>query len=560
VRSPDISGCPLTDRAGPGGLDGDAANILALRQAGHAAALAPEREHRNAAERHDDRERIDLIQLGRQERSHWGMAATLRGIEAVRGACFTRRRLRGMDVLLDGMRIYGEALGQGTAVPGVDGLWRHVFNAWIDLSDRHRGRHDLELRFFADDGDVRIHHERIVIGAPLDERRANSDAVLTLPPGDGPLEARIAAQPTMVRPARRPPPAPTTRTVLVQRLDQLGDLAVSVPALLRLRTLFGSARLVGLVTPANADLARTLALFDDVVVTEFPDGNGAGDRTMALADQVALRERLAAYAFDIAIDLSESGASRALLPLSGAPFLYGFGSGEFSHLSAQVEGYTHDRSNRHETVSHATKLMALVEWLATLFGQHAVVVRRPDLDKARLARFGIGAGDRYVVLHDGARLPFTRWPHYARLADMVRARTDLRVVLITDDPARDPDDDGIIRIGGRIAFDDFDALLSYCEAFVGNDSGPKHLASLRGVRVLSLHMARSNWNEWGQDAEGVILSRKLPCAGCLIARDPGLCGKGFACITDIPPHDVLGALQDLLREPLGCADAGANLS
>ncbi|WP_184075227.1 glycosyltransferase family 9 protein [Sphingomonas prati] len=467
-----------------------------------------------------------------------------------------------MDLLLDGIRICCVALDRGTHVPGSDRLSRHVFNVWVDFGDLTSGRHDLELRFFDDDdtASVRTHHERVVVATPLDEATfANSDAVLHLPPGDGPLETRVAARPTMVRPARRPPLLQPPRAVLVQRMDQLGDLAISVPALLRLRALFPDARIVGLVTPANADLARTMTVFDDIVVAEFPDGTGAGHRVMTLTDQIALRDRLAGFAFEIAIDLSESSASRALLPLSGAPFLYGFGSGEFRYLTAQVEGYTHDRSNRHETVPHGLKLVALVEWLATLLGDHAVVVRRPELDRARLGTFGIGEAERYVVLHDGARLPFARWQHYADLATMVQAETGLRVVLITDGSAHDADD-GIVRIGGRIPFDDFDALLSFCDAFVGNDSGPKHLAALRGVPVISLHMARTNWGEWGQEGRGVILSRKVPCAGCLIAQDPGLCGKQFACITDIAPREVLAALQDILGASLGCANAGANLS
>jgi ADP-heptose:LPS heptosyltransferase len=82
--------------------------------------------------------------------------------------------------------------------------------------------------------------------------------------------------------------------------------------------------------------------------------------------------------------------------------------------------------------------------------------------------------------------------------------------------------------------------------FVGNDSGPKHLAALRGVPVVSLHMARLNWSEWGQEMSGRIISRRVPCAGCGIGLDGEDCGKDFACLRHIRPEEVFAAVEELL--------------
>jgi ADP-heptose:LPS heptosyltransferase len=98
----------------------------------------------------------------------------------------------------------------------------------------------------------------------------------------------------------------------------------------------------------------------------------------------------------------------------------------------------------------------------------------------------------------------------------------------------------------HLPFDDLDALLSFCTVFVGNDSGPKHLAALRGVKVVSLHSARINWNEMGQEISGIIISRKVPCAGCGIDYDEDECGKDFACITKISPEEVFTSVMTLL--------------
>ena len=354
-------------------------------------------------------------------------------------------------------------------------------------------------------------------------------------------------------PARRALLTEPIRNVLVVRADQLGDLVISIPAMRRLREMFPAARLVALLTAAGADLAGTLGVFDEIVVIDFPDDPAERRRLMPLDVQEALRERLAPHAFDIAIDLAESGVSRPLLLLSGARFLYGFHDREFPWLSGGFEGATHDPANGLEVAAQSTKVLALVERLGASLASRARVIPRPDLTPAMLEPFGLVAGERYVVLHGGARIAFSRWPYYGDLAALILNRTDLKVVLVTDDPgssARLPEpllaSDRLRLIDERLPFDALDALLSFCAVFIGNDSGPKHLAALRGARVVSLHSARINWNEWGQETMGSIVSRRVPCAGCAILHDSDECGKSFACVVDIGVEEVFAEVMRLL--------------
>lgn len=101
--------------------------------------------------------------------------------------------------------------------------------------------------------------------------------------------------------------------------------------------------------------------------------------------------------------------------------------------------------------------------------------------------------------------------------------------------------DRLLVIDQRLPFDDLDALLSFATVFVGNDSGPKHLAALRGTPVVSIHCARIGWAEWGQEQSGVVISRRVPCAGCALFHDADECGKGIARVTDIDVAEVLAA-------------------
>jgi ADP-heptose:LPS heptosyltransferase len=508
------------------------------------------------------RTRIDGVHIPRlstrRERSRWGLIPTLRGVEALRGYCISKLPIMELQILLDGQVIDKAPVQSFPLESPVGGQWKYVFNAWVDFSRFEAGLHRMTLRFMAGPAEVRSHVEHVVVAPRRTEADfPDSDGVVEVSVSDPrSVEAQIRAHPSMVRSARRSLLARPPRKILVLRTDQLGDLVVSIPALRRLREIFAEARIVGLLTPANAELAQSLQLFDEIVVIDFPEDEQERRRTMPMDAQKALRDRLGPYRFDLAIDLGLGAASRPLLLLSGARFLYGFEGDEWPWLSAGFRGGARDSWNGNEATAHSNRLLALIEPLAGFLGSKAEVVRPSDLSPSLLVPLGLAVGAPYAVLHAGARLAFSRWPHFPQLAALVLERTDLRVVLVTDGsqlmgalPESLVASDRLTLLDGRLPFNTFDALLSFCAVFVGNDSGPKHLAALRGSPVVSVHSSRINWNEWGQEASGSIISRRVPCAGCGLSYDDNECGKDFSCIRDISVEEVFSAMTQLLERP-----------
>ena len=545
------------DRAGhcaddPAGYPSSAAAAAGghrtLRELGELVpALAP-RRYDELLVRHA--EHIEVRRLGRREDGAWGVRRTLRGIEAVHGFVLAELPIVDLAIIVNGIELARDGLRGGFRLPlerDEDRIGKYVFNSWVDSAGFAPGLHALELRFTDAAGASRSWHDRVVIAEPVPEDRyPDSDLLIAPDPDDRrSVEEQVRSRPSQVHQAGRTLFPAGVHRVLVLRTDQLGDLVASLPALRRLRTLLPHALIVGMVTGANADFARTLTdLLDEVIVIDFPDVLLEQRRTMPLDQQEALRDRLHAYRFDIALDLARAGVSRELLRLSGAPFLYGVGGGDWPFLSADFVFNTHDRWTGHDAAPHSSKVLAMVEALGTILAGPAPVARRDDLSRDRLRPYGLLAGDRYVVLHLGARIGFSRWPHHAALAGLLLARTDLTIVAIGDGDARSQfpdevrDDARFVLLDRRLPFDDLDALLSFATVMVGNDSGPKHLAALRGTPVVTIFSARINWTEWGQEGSGVIISRKVPCAGCAILHEPENCGKDFACITDIRPDEV----------------------
>jgi len=502
-----------------------------------------------------ERNILRLFRLGaRRKHSRWGDLKLLRGIEAIRGYRIAPPGLSEIRLRIDGETVLAEPLQAYPIEGGAEPQTKYVFNLWHDFSDVTSGRHRIELDFVDTNGRrVRRHGETVLVAPPVEEEdHLGSDSLVSTGPGS--VEETVNGRPSMVRAVKRELLPDPVRTILVQRVDQLGDLVCSVPAIRRLRALFPDARMVGLIKPANVILADQLRLFDEIVSVDFGESATERRRVLSLEGQDRLRRQLAPYRFDIAIDLSEGDESRPLLLLTGAKFLYGFKDRQSPWLDAGLEFNAHDPINNIEIIPPSRKMVLLVEGLAAMSQNRAEPMRNSD--RAGLHELGIGVDERYAVVHAGARLVHSRWPHFDMLAQMLLNRTDLKVVLFADGAGTAPraaesrHSARLHVITGQIPFAQFDALLSHCAVFVGNDSGPKHLAALRGVPVVSLHMARLNWSEWGQEISGRIISRRVPCAGCAIGEDGEDCGKDFACLRQITPEEVFAAIEDLLSDRL----------
>lgn len=513
-----------------------------LKVAGLYGKLAPELLPRRTHEflRFGD-EAMHVRQFGVGRATYWGYKPVARGIEAIRGIVTSQLPVVELQVRVNGLPIHRGPLKGPYEMeyePEKNRIHKYVFNIWYDFSDFAEGNYDLELTAKIIGGPDRSMSQSFVIEAPLRaEDYPDSDAVVSLPPGgEGSLEEQIDALPSAVHEAWRPNQIGEVRNIMVARSDQLGDMVASIPGVERLRDIFPEAKIVGVVGPANHEFARTLGLFDDIIVVDQAENWHQRMRLLTLDQQIEFANKCAEYKFDVAIDLSQSEMSRPLLTLSGARFTYGFRQSGWDRLDSSYEDLLFDPKNRRENATHSKRVFNLIERLHTATHETGKVLRRDDLPRSVLGSLGLDADRRYAVLHAGARIIWSRWKHFIDLALRLLDETDLTLVFFTADAKQRKEceerlrSDRVILIDGLLSFDQFDALLSYASVFVGNDSGPKHLASLRGTPVVSIHAGRINWSEWGQELTGVVMTRRVPCAGCHIYHDPEECGKDYACM------------------------------
>jgi ADP-heptose:LPS heptosyltransferase len=359
----------------------------------------------------------------------------------------------------------------------------------MDLSGVSPGAHMLQVYLEEWQGGNRSREELVWVDpTPATPAETLSASIFDLPPDSAgrPIEDRVNGLPTVVLPAERNIFQGEFENLLITRADQLGDVALSLPAMFALRNLFPNAEFTCLAAPCNRELLQSTGLFREIHTVELIYDPRTRRRFATVGEQVKVRRALQAKTFDLAIDLSASRDTRPLLRLASARHTAGFSPTEFPWLSFAIEQHTRDVGNGREASPHSANPLALVTALANVMRHVPFRLLSPNADPNLLAGFGLEPDRSFAALHSGARAASRKWPlaNYLALAERLIVERGLQVALLVDTSAEVERVDTRVLghpdlhvLAERLSFQQLDALVSCCAIFVGNDTGPKHLAS-----------------------------------------------------------------------------------
>lgn len=504
------------------------------------------------------RTRINLLQLGALKEP--GGRPILKGVIAYRGLIHTRHRLTEAYVRSD---LSGQIIGKARPVlvcqRGPVKLW--AVNVWADSALLATGTQKLWLE--ARNGKRLVGKmRRFVTIPPRDEPVTELESDLRfscayvpappLPlPGDAvrTLDEYVLSLP--VRAYRTPVDllADSPKSILVLRTDQLGDVAASVPAMKHLRDSFPEARITVLCQPTVRSVLEASEVADEFITLTYFYDHELEKRLLNVDERAQLEKNLGNRTFDLAIDLSPGVESQPFMNLCRAKRRVSFKPDHFPTVDFGIEIKSRDRINGKPVINHAAHVRMLVNaLLEALHVKQAIVPRkRKNIDEKLLNDWDLTPKD-YIVILTGARHRLNRWPleKYVSLAVELDRRTSHRLLFFVDpDDRANPALSALaacnnVVVMPTVTTDALDGLLANARLAICNDTGPKHLAALRGASVLSLAVARLDWREWGQNQTGTILTRQVPCAGCGLNK-MSMCTKEAACLRTIPVEDVLKA-------------------
>jgi ADP-heptose:LPS heptosyltransferase len=340
------------------------------------------------------------------------------------------------------------------------------------------------------------------------------------------------------------------RRIAIIRALYLGDMLLAVPALRALRAGFPDAEMTLIGLPWAETCVRRYSRYLDRFVA-FAGYPGISEVEVVPEFVVRFLREQRAYGYDLVVQMHGSG--RASTPLALA-------------LRGRVTAGYYERARpRGLTVgarypNHLSEVVRNVE-LASLLGCPPVSLDlefpldQADRDEAAtLLRPLARAAHPWIGVHPGARAPARRWPveRFARVADALARRTGGQVVL-TGGPdevstaaevARQMET-AALNLAGRTTLGGLAAVIAALDLFIGNDSGPVHLAEAVGTPSLTV-FGPADPVRWAplDPVWHSIVREPAGCNPCSYRA----CPIDHRCLRRIEPARVIAVAETLLTK------------
>ena len=104
----------------------------------------------------------------------------------------------------------------------------------------------------------------------------------------------------------------------------------------------------------------------------------------------------------------------------------------------------------------------------------------------------------------------------------------------------------IFNLVGKLSLTELPKLLGHAALFVGNNSGPQHLAASLGVPTIGIHSGVVDAHEWGPNGpRGVAIRRQMSCSPCFVEHRKD-CPRELACLTKLESQEVFSRCLRML--------------
>jgi len=338
--------------------------------------------------------------------------------------------------------------------------------------------------------------------------------------------------------------------ILLFKLRYLGDVLLTTPAIRLLRRSYPKARITMVVNKGTEDMILHNTNIDRILTV---------DRSIAKSKNLLRRfqyerafvKELRSVQYDLCVDF-EYGQRGAILSLiSGARHRVGLET--LSYWRNWIYHYRVPFPER----THAVQFnMALLDKSIGLRTDDKCLELQTSKEDDRyvdtwMSENGLEKGGKFIVCHPGARWWFKQWPEdrFAQLADQVQEEMQLKVVF----SGGVADVSAVQEIAGRMTTPchslagqttplQLAALIKRAQIFIGNDSGPMHIAAAVDTPVVALFGSTDPeiWRPWTRRSQ--VIYKAVACSPC----DHTGCEMGeLNCMRQITVVEVKAAVEEL---------------
>jgi heptosyltransferase-2 len=352
----------------------------------------------------------------------------------------------------------------------------------------------------------------------------------------------------MSKTGARKQPVKEYKRILIIRLDKIGDVLLSTPAIKALRDAYPKSYIAFLARPYARQIVNGNPYLDKVLLY-----NKRGKEKGILGNLEFIKE-LKTGQFDLAVMLHPTRRSHLLAFIAGIPERLGYDR-KWGFLLTKRIPHTKQFGLKSET----DYTLDLLRYIGVESKDKALYmpVNTVSEDKVmHIFRYnGIKDGDIVVVVHPGASCPSKRWParNFATVADRLAEKHRAKIIVIAGEDESAIGNSvakaikaGCVDLSGRTTVGDLASIFKRSSLLISNDSGPVHVACAMGTPVVAIFgrsdrgLSPGRWGPSGRD--DIVLHKDVGCTICLAHR----CRRGFRCLEAITSDEVLDAADRIL--------------
>ena len=344
--------------------------------------------------------------------------------------------------------------------------------------------------------------------------------------------------------------------ILIIRLSAIGDVVDVLPALRCLRSNFPESRISWLVEDRASAILSAHPDLDDVIV--FPRKKWQREilkvkkAISTLSDILSFYRKLHGEHYDLVLDFQGNLKSGIMNLITGTENRVGFGKGfskEFNYLFTRYRVYPQNK--REHRIDKNLSLLKGIGFKAK-FQNPEFPVSRPDQEYI----------SHFIDENNKCSIPliivnpctskygsYKRWPtlNYARLADMILEKYDVKVIFIWG-----PNEFEIVNeiisymkqkalVSCKTTIKQLIELVRRADLYIGGDTGPLHIASTLCIPTVAIFGPKDPILYGPYHENTAIINKELPCSPCRdrTCSDP-------ECLTTILPDEVFQAVNQLM--------------
>ena len=353
----------------------------------------------------------------------------------------------------------------------------------------------------------------------------------------------------------RRPPDTLPQRILCFRIERIGDLIMTLPALAELRALVPAAAIDLVVGGWNREIAGAIPGIDRVETVDAEwliRGDGPAVSPLGLALQAAAwRGRK----YDLGINFEPDIRTNIALAAAGARRTVGYRSGGGGALldvaiEYDTSAHTSDNAKRLVQVALNADPLEAVPWS----------LRIPEAHRAEAARLLAPLGGTIKVgMHVSGGRAIKQWPE-TRFRDVAEllVRDRAAAIVLTGSPADRAQvnvvksavpAERVLDLSGGLDLLTVAAVIQQLDLFVTGDTGPMHLASAVSTPIVAVFGPSDPRRYAPRGVRDTVVRIDLPCSPCnRIRQPPHRCtGHTPDCLAGVEVSHVMSAIDDTLR-------------